>query len=176
MCLLNEVASVTIYNQHCQNWQGSMSGGLPFFSIFILPRSESFVCQLWGFGGLPKEMLALFFASYFFFPTLPLQGSQTLVAFDYVFTPKSQLSSRLRKTLYYDVMVLYHFAKGQRDLECLLTQPSWPLPSRDWFLESLGCWVWRKGLWEWTLTEHHSVLHTMLNSWLLTWSLPEPTK
>lgn len=81
------------------------------FHIFS-PRSESLMCWLWGLGGSQAEMLSLFLS----LSPLALQESQPLVAFDYVLTVKSQLSPRLRKTFYGDVMVLYHFAKGQRDV------------------------------------------------------------
>lgn len=93
--LLNEVARMTIYNKHCQNWQVNASNGLPSSCVFLLPKSEPLVFWLWGLGGLRGGMWV---------PLTPLsflafQGWKPLVASDCVFPLKFQLSSGLRSTL-----------------------------------------------------------------------------
>lgn len=130
-----------------------------FFPMCLFPRSESLVCQFWGFEQLPGAVLTFFLPLFF----LPLQGKQHLTA---LITYSLLNISSAPGLLWSDGFVSFCQGPERPGVPSVhLTNSAFLAATRrDWFLESPACRVWEKGLWGWTLTEYYSVSDTMLSS------------
>ena len=130
-----------------------------FFPRCLFPRSESLVCQFWGFEQLSGAVLTFFLPLFF----LPLQGKQPLVA---SITYSLLNISSAPGLLWSDGFISFFQGPERPGVSSVHLTNSAFLAAirRDWFLESLGCWIWGKGLWGWTLTEYYSVSDTTLSS------------